>query len=280
MILVKEQEQGSAGWLSARKATFNASECGALFECSPFTPKNQLELAHLKYGELTIYENQAMRDGTDAEPVIRERVEKLYNIVLEPLVACMDSDIRFRASFDGITLDEDIICEIKNSKHTYDKCKEGNIPKHYYLQMQHQFLISGAKECIFAVRNPEDDDVFTTIVKPDNKVMEEIHLKWLEFENTYKDKELPPLEREDIDWELPALKLREINSRIKELETEAKEYKETLVSLADGKPTKGFGVSVYPTKRKSTDYKKLIADNNIDTDAYIKESVSWSVRVS
>ena len=280
MILVKEQEQGSEEWLSARKSTFNASECGALFECSPFTPKNQLELAHLKYGDLTIYTNKAMRDGNEAEPIIRERVEKLYNIVLEPLVACMDKDIRFRASFDGITIDEDIICEIKNSKDTYGKCKDGEVPKHYFLQIQHQFLVSGAKECIFAVRNPEDDELFTTIVKPDEKVMKEIHQKWLEFEDTYKGKELPPLEREDIDWELPALRLREINSRIKELEKEAKEYKEALISLADGKPTKGFGVSVYPTKRKSTDYKKLLADNNIDTTPYIKESVSWSVRVS
>lgn len=276
-------EQGSEAWLDSRLSTFNASECGALFGCSPFFPKNQDDLAQVKYGGRKVYQNKAMTAGLEAEPIIRAYAEELIKEPLEPLVGCMDSDERFRASFDGITFDGKKIFEAKNSKGTYDYIvKHNKAPEHYYLQVQHQLLVSGANWCLFVARNPESGLMIPLVIEPNTDIQNEIYTKWIEFETKYKGVELPQIEEErtDTEWELVALKLREINERKKELEAEEKEYKEALLSMANGIKSKGFGVTVYPTTKKAVDYKTLLAENHIDTSPYTKESTSWSVRVS
>lgn len=276
-------EQGRDLWLESRKNTFNASECGALFGCSPFFPKNQDDLAQVKYGGRTVYQNKAMTAGLEAEPIIRAYAEELSGEPLEPMVGCLDDDERFRASFDGITFDGKRILEAKNSKGTYDYIvKHNKAPEHYYLQVQHQLLVSGANWCLFVVRNPESGLMIPLVIEPNVEIQNEIYVKWIEFETKYKGVELPDSEEErtDTEWEMVALKLREINQRKKELEAEEAEYKEALLAMANGAKAKGFGVTVYPTTRKSVDYKTLIAENNLDTTPYTKEAVSWSVKVS
>ena len=278
-------EQGSEAWLDSRLNTFNASECGALFGCSPFFPKNQDDLAQVKYGGRKVYQNKAMTAGLEAEPIIRAYAEELIKEPLEPLVGCLDSDERFRASFDGITFGGRIIFEAKNSKATYDYMSKNdyNIPFHYYLQVQHQLLVSGAELCLFYARHTEHEGILSKVIYPDVNIQNEIITKWIEFETKYKGIDLPDIEEEertDTEWELVALKLREINARKKELEAEEAEYKEALLAMANGVKSKGFGVTVYPTTKKAVDYKTLLAENHIDTSPYTKESTSWSVRVS
>lgn len=276
-------EQGSEAWLTSRLNTFNASECGALFGCSPFFPKNQDDLAQVKYGGRQVYQNKAMTAGLEAEPLIRAYAEELSGEPLHAMVGCLEEDERFRASFDGITFDDKKILEAKNSKGTYEYVtKHNKAPEHYYLQVQHQLLVSGANWCLFVVRNPESGLMIPLVIEPDIDIQNEIYVKWIEFETKYKGVELTNLEEErtDTEWEMLALKLREINQRKKEIEAEEAEYKEALLAMANGAKAKGFGVAVYPTTRKSVDYKALIAENHISVEPYQKESTSWSVRVS
>lgn len=276
-------EQGSEAWLDSRLNTFNASECGALFGCSPFFPKNQDDLAQVKYGGRKVYQNKTMTAGLEAEPIIRAYAEELSGETLEPMVGCLDNDERFRASFDGITFDGIKIFEAKNSKGTYEYIvKHNKAPEHYYLQVQHQLLVSGANWCLFVARNPESGLMIPLVIEPNTDIQNEIYTKWIEFETKYKGVELQQIEEErtDTEWEIVALKLREINERKKEIEAEEKEYKEALLAMANGVKSKGFGVTVYPTTKKAVDYKTLLAENHIDTSPYTKESTSWSVRVS
>jgi len=275
-------EQGGAEWLASRKATFNASECGALFECSPFVPRNQKELAEVKYHGREIFKNKAMTAGLEAEPLIRAYAEELIGEPLEPIVGCHDNDERFRASLDGISFDGTKILEAKNSKGTYEYVVKNNkAPHHYFLQVQHQLFVSGANWCLFVSRNPETGLMVPLVIEPDIEIQNELYCKWIEFETNFKNAPAPESEeRTDTEWEMVALKLREINQRKKELEEEEREYKDALLAMACGTKASGFGVTVYPTTKKSVDYKTLIAENNLDVTPYQKESISWAVRVS
>ncbi len=252
-------KQGTQEWEKSRKESFNASETPALFEVNPFAPKNPLELAHLKYGDLVIHKNQAMIAGSENEGWIRERVEEVTGITFQPLVGAWDNDERFRASFDGISFDGDEVLEIKFSKYTYEKVKQGEIPKNYYLQMQHQLLVSGAKEAIFAAVNPDSREiVIKGGITKDEKIVEEIIKRWIEFEKEYKDKKLPPLEieRDDVDWELAVMAYKVAEQHYKEAKATFEEAKQTLIELSEGVKTKGFGITVIPVKSSRYEYAK------------------------
>jgi len=284
MSLAQTQVQGSREWLESRRFTFNASEAGALMGCNTWFPKNREELALQKYHDVSqpIYENQRkkMDEGLAQEPFIRKYVEDITTVLFEPVVM-EHSDNRFRASLDGISLDGETILEIKNSHATYKYVLEnGKPPLNYYWQIQHQFLVSGAKECIFAVRSNQTGEIIMTSVNPNLGDIQDLYDGWIKFEEDFRDKEAPDLERTDLEWEMQAVRLREINAQIKELEAEAKEYKQGLIELAGGVKAKGFGVIVYPTKSQKVDWKSIQKELDIDTSKYTKVSELWTVRVS
>lgn len=280
-------EQGTPEWEASRRETFNASECGLLFECSPFHRKeNQQDiLALIKYHGLKEYQNKAMIAGLEFEPVIREYVEKLIGEPLEPLVGCYDEDERFRASFDGITFDGLKILEVKNSKNTYEHVTQyGEPPRHYLLQVQQQLLVSGAVDCLFAVRNPETGEIVTVSIAPDKEMQKEIIERWLAFEKKYKNAPAPIIEdeeeRTDEEWQTYAEKIKELNGQIKALDEELKEYKEAVIAMAGGRKAKGCGIQVYPVTRNTVDYKAIITQNKIDTAPFTKSTTSWTVKIS
>jgi len=274
--------QNTPEWEQSRKESFNASETPALFGINPFTPKNPLELAHLKYGDLIIPQNKAMKAGSENEAWIREYIEKEVGIPFEPLVAAWEEDERFRASFDGISFDGDIVLEIKYSKHTFEMLKNGEIPSNYYLQMQHQLLVSGACEAIFAVANPDTKEVIIKDdIKRDYEIVEEIIKKWIEFEKEFKNKKLPPLEveRKDIEWEFAVTAYKAAEQHYKEAKAAYEEAKQTLIELSEGVKTKGFGITVIPVK--STRYEYAKAKEYIPPDVLEKikkESVTYRIQ--
>lgn len=284
MILVN-LEQKSQEWYEYRKNKFNASEAGAVMGVNPYRPKNQFELAHLKYGDLEIFETERMRAGTEAEPIIREFVNKhLAFSSFEPCVGVWDKDERFSASFDGYDEALNEILEIKNSKIEFEKVKDTKKPsEHYFMQIQHQLLVSGAFLCHFAVRNPESGEIILIEVKPDKMTQISLASEWKKFEKLYKGKKLEPLEVISEDPELLNIseKLQELQLKAKEIEAQMKPLKEQAIKLANGHTTKCNGLLVYATTRKITNYQQVLSDldiANID-DKYIKTTTSWAVRI-
>ena len=251
-------KQGSQEWLDSRKESFNASETPALFECSPWLPRTPIELAHLKYGELIIPKTRAMEDGSKNEEWIREKIVKETGIIFEPLVGVWDEDERFRASFDGIDFEGEYVLEIKYSKHTYEKLKDGEIPQNYYLQMQHQLLVSEASKVLFAVSDPESKEIEIKEVERDQKTIDEIVKRWIEFEAEFKGKKLPPLEKErdDVEWELAAEAYRVAKLHYDEAKKALDEAKQVLIELSEGVKSKGHGVVVIPKRSVRYNYAK------------------------
>ncbi len=279
-----ELEQNTKEWQEYRKNKFNASEVGDLFNVG-FNSREQL--AHIKYGNLDVYKNKAMQRGHDRESEIRAYAEFVSGERFEPSVYVWDKDERFSASLDGINEKGDVICELKSSLNEFETLRKTNEPsRKYFLQVQQQLLVSGAKNCFFVVENPETFECEFKIITPDKRIQKEIVKEWDKFESEFKDKVLPELEavidenNDTKNYALLTSTLKHLSDEKKLIEEQEKEIKEKLIALANGVRTRAYGVLIYPIQRKSFDYKKFIADKGLVIDEnYSKITNSWAVKV-
>jgi putative phage-type endonuclease len=175
-------EQGSQEWLDARKDHFCASEAPAVMSVNPYFPRNPTDLAKQKLGYVNKFVSQAMKEGHRLEPIIRQQVEDQTEIGFMPAVMVKD---KYLASLDGINFDGDIILEIKapQSKNAMVKwAMEGRVILPHQYQIQHQLMVSGADKCIYAVRNPEDGQIITCDVFPDQILQKKLKQAWADFQ--------------------------------------------------------------------------------------------------
>lgn len=195
-----------------------------------------------------------------------------------------DEDERFSASLDGISKDGDTILECKFSQSETEYIRENNKPsKKYYLQVQHQLMVSGAKICMFIAMDETGDYEFC-YVYPDKKVFKEIVKAWEKFINDYKNGQL----EQEIPTNLEALcdELKSIMLDKKELETREKEIKEAiqaecLATYGDSiNKAVGFGVTFSKIETNKTDYQGFLKANNLKiSDDFITKSVSYRIGV-
>lgn len=270
--------QGEQDWHDLRAKYYKtASRTPIVMGCSPFSNFEKLA-QEIKFGIKPFY-NNAMRLGNELEPMVRGLANEHFNDVFEPSVGLNGG---FLASLDGINLDGDTIIEIKVSETTYNDILKGKMPKHYKAQMLHQLYVFEAQKAYLVAYSPKNNAIAVSDpVFDDANWFFGMVNDWERFDAFMETYQLPDeVVREDTEWEIVALKLKEISDRKKELEAEEAEYKEALLAMSNGLKCRGFGVSVYPTTRKSVDYKALIAENHISVEPYQKESTSWSVRVS
>lgn len=280
-------EQGSEEWLDYRMGKVGASEVSHLFDINPFCKAaDQTKfLLGLKLGFNSIFINDAMRAGNENEADIIKFIEDKFDIVTQPLVGHR-GDIS--ASFDGITLERDIVVEVKYSEYTYDYIlKHGEAPDYYTLQIQQQMLVSGAREAIFAAMNPKTRDIQYCKLESDDFLQASIKNKISDFFEFMHSKEWKEddfnEERRDEEWLQAVEDYRDAKSMENEAKMAIKAAKETLVILSNGVRSKGAGCTVYPIKQKeSINWKKLAEDSKLEVaDKYKKVTpASWSIRLS
>ncbi|QCD52836.1 lambda-exonuclease family protein [Campylobacter sp. RM16192] len=270
-------EQDSPEWLEYRKTKFNASEAGDVMGVGFNKP---YQLAQIKYQGKQVYQNEAMRQGKEYEGQIRDYVNQKYNLSLSPVVICSDRDSRFSASLDGYDIFTDAFCEIKFSRNEYEYFKEHGKPSEkYFWQIQHQFYVSEAKKCLYAVGFIGDMfeiEVEVIEVERDDKAIKKLIKAWNEFEATYKNNDL------DNEWLELSDELVEAMERKRELEDKIEQLKARVLEKAGEVEMKAYGLTIYKTERKpSYDYKSYCEHSGaIIPDEYLKAgSVSWGVRV-
>jgi putative phage-type endonuclease len=144
MSAILKVVQGTPEWHAHRAAHRNASETPAVLGVSPWVTPYQLWLQ--RTGRVAPGVNPAMMRGTQLEPVAREAYEHLTGNVMEPLVLA-DGD--YSASLDGMTLDGELILEIKcpvkgQESELWRGAQGGKLPEHYQWQVQHQLMVAGA----------------------------------------------------------------------------------------------------------------------------------------
>ena len=152
-------QQGSPEWLAHRRTTRNASDAPAMMGASPYVTRAQL-LRRIATGiEAEIDDaTQARFDkGHEVEPALRALAESLIDEDLYPITGVSD-DGYLGASFDGVTLGEDLIFEAKQANASKIECIErGEVPHQDYFQLVHQFAVcESATRCLYMVGDGTD----------------------------------------------------------------------------------------------------------------------------
>ena len=289
-IIAAHEIQGSKEWHDYRAKMGNASEAAAVMGEGRFFPATPYQLWQVKTGRAEVKETPAMTRGSRLEGPAREALEGSLEMVFEPRVL---SSGRLSASLDGITLDGDVILEIKVpvsgcDSETWKHVEKSGTPPHYYhWQVQQQLLCSGAKRAIFAVCAADGDTITDTVtceVLPDPTAHQQIVAAWDAFFSFLDRDEPPPMtesdvvERDDDNWQDAALRYRELKAAMTELQAEMKAAETRIKELAGGQSCKGYGVTLKRYwRRGAVDYKALIPDD-VDLEQYRKPG-TWVERI-
>src|SRR5690606_24093179 len=180
------------------------SETPAVLGLSPYT--TPLQLWQQRTGRATVEVTAAMAHGTATEPQARVMYETLTGNVMQPLVLV---EGEYSASLDGITLDGDLILEIKCPKAKdatlLKEARAGRVPVHVYWQVQHQMLVSAARLAHVYVYDGKTGILIEQCAEPE--VWETIRQGWDAFAECLRTDTPPPLterdtrQREDAAWE-------------------------------------------------------------------------------
>lgn len=181
--------QGSADWHAHRAQHWNASEAPAMLGLSSYTSRSQLirEVATgvtPEWDEITL---QRFADGHRYEALARPLAEA---IVGEDLYPCVGVEGRYSASFDGLTLMEDVAFEHKTLNDALraamvEGCTGADLPEEYRVQMEHQMLVSGADRVLFMASKWNGDELVEerhTWYLPDLPLRGRIVAGWAQFE--------------------------------------------------------------------------------------------------
>lgn len=285
MSAILKLEQGTAEWHAHRAKYRNASETAAVMGCSPWTSAYDLWL--LKTGRKTQSENEAMRHGTAMEPAARLAYEVETGNIMQPKV--MVNGL-YSASLDGITLNGQLLLEIKcpyqgQVSELWLQAKQGIAPEYYSLQVQHQLMVSGARQAHLWVYDGSAG--IKIVIEPDLNTFEHIKSAWDDFQLLLDSDTPPPLSeqdtllRQDDDWKLAAELFTTLKSKAEEAAQQADEAKAKLISLVTHSRESGFGVSVTRFyKQGSVDYKRVPQLESVNLDNYrgkAKEEVRVTV---
>lgn len=157
--------QGSASWHAYRNAHDNASDAPAMMACSTKRSRDQL-IAELATGlprEFSQYVQERILDkGHEFEALARPLAEKIIGQDLYPCTGSLEGS-RLSASFDGLTILEEVAFEHKRLNHqlraalSVPECTGADLPLEYQVQMEQQCAVSACERILFMASAWDDD---------------------------------------------------------------------------------------------------------------------------
>lgn len=185
--------QGSDEWLAARAGRVTASRVADLMArtktgwgASRANYMAELVAERLTSTPAVRFTNDAMRWGTDTEPMARETYAFAYDVEIEETGLVMHPTIPdFGASPDGL-IGTDGLLEIKcpQTATHIDTLLSGSVPEKYRTQMQAQMACTGRAWCDFVSfdpRMPAEMQMWVHRVERDNKAIAEMEAAVNEF---------------------------------------------------------------------------------------------------
>ncbi len=275
--------QGSPEWRQHRLAHRNASETPVVVGLSPWmTP---FELWQVRTGRTQPEVTAAMAHGTQLEPAAREAYEGLTGQLMQPLVLV---DGEYSASLDGITLDGNLVLEIKCPKSKDSKllqeARSGRVPVHVYWQIQTQLLVSKAELAHLYVFDGNEGILLEQ--KPEPATWDTIHQEWDRFMEYVRSDQPPPLskgdvrQRDDAEWAEAAQVYIEAKRASDQVQRTLDDAKGRLIALTSHSSEAGCGVTVTRYWRKgSIDYSKIEELRGRDLEQY-RSAPRMETRVS
>jgi putative phage-type endonuclease len=148
-------QQGSDLWLEFRRTRIGASDLPIIVGESPYMTVQSLWEEKLLFRSPQIM-SYYMQRGVDLESTARGLICDVMGYPFDPCVIQHDKVDYLIASLDGLNEDAGVICEIKcPGMKTHLMAINGEIPAHYQWQIEHQFLVSGLKDCLYVSYNPD-----------------------------------------------------------------------------------------------------------------------------
>lgn len=271
--------QGSPEWLEMRKRYIGASDAPVIMEVSPYKTKHELWEEKLGLSPEKPA-SPAMLYGLQTEEEARRAYEKHTGNLVFPTVVFHKENDFMMASLDGLSLDRDIVVEIKNvCEKDHAIAKKGNVPDKYFPQTQHIL------ECLnletlhyFSYRSGDfalvevqkDDKYISTMVKMETKFWDNVS-NFVEPELSDRDY----LQMDSEEWKKTVADWQLLDEQLKAISDKEKECRKMLIRLADEKSSIGSGLKLTKSTRKgSIDYDKIEALKDIDIEIYRKSPIT------
>jgi predicted phage-related endonuclease len=153
-MIILSLKQGSQQWLEFRLENFMASEAAAMKGDSPYMSRNEL-LDMKKTGiskPVSSMQQKLFDKGHATEKMARPIAEGMLDDGVGdfyPVTGLLENE-KIGASFDGLTMMEDVVFEHKLFNKTLAENVRNNVlgPAHYW-QLEQQLLVSGAEKVLF-----------------------------------------------------------------------------------------------------------------------------------
>lgn len=157
--------QGTSEWHAYRAAHDNASDAPAMMGVSIYKTRDQLiaERATGIVPEVDAATQRLFDSGHRFEALARPLAEKIIGEDLYPCTGSQEGS-RLSASFDGLTMLEDVAFEHKrmNSRLrdvlSTPGCTGADLPMEYQIQMEQQCAVSGCERVLFMASDWDDQD--------------------------------------------------------------------------------------------------------------------------
>lgn len=285
----KELMQGSPEWLRMRKSFIGGSDAPIIMRVnkkySGQDKKTPYTLWKEKLGlETKIYDSESIRYGKDMEPHARSLYEEMTGDLVAPEVIFHKEIKYMMASLDGLNMTQDLAVEIKcANKEDHELAKEGKVPNHYFPQLQHQMACLNHDRIHYFSFHKGDGLIVE--VKRNDGYLNTLYEEEEKFWKCVLDLTEPSLTDDDYierdqEWITLADGLFYLKKKIKQLQSDAKEYENQLKRLSDNRNSRGGSYSYTQSTSKGTiDYSSIPELNEVDLDIYRKDPIiRWNLK--
>lgn len=164
-MLTHDLKQGTPEWLAYRADHDNASDAPAMMCCSSYKTRDQLiaELATGIVPEVDAATQRLFDSGHRAEALARPLAEEIIGKDLYPCTGSLEGS-RLSASFDGLTMLEDVAFEHKRMNQrlraalSVPGCTGADLPLEYQVQMEQECAVSRCEKVLFMASDWDDQD--------------------------------------------------------------------------------------------------------------------------
>lgn len=183
--VLTDAPQGSPAWHAARAKHFCASEAAAALGLSKYTTRDELlrQKATGLAEEVSPAKQRLFDAGHQAEALARPIAEGIAGTEFFPVVATREVEgMPLLASFDGIDLLDEVIWEHKLLNDSLvQQVQAGDLEPHYWLQLEHQLLVSSAQRALFTTSDgtPEGTHPLWYESKPERRA--QLIAGWRQF---------------------------------------------------------------------------------------------------
>ena len=132
-------------WLKYRKRGITGTDAGAITGLNPYVSAFQIYNDKISE-EIQEFDNESMRQGRDMEEYVASRFEEETGLKVRRANAIYQNEEHpfMLADFDRLIVGQKAGLECKTvSPFSADKWKDGKIPLHYQMQVQHYLAVSG-----------------------------------------------------------------------------------------------------------------------------------------